>query len=184
MKSLVEIKAGSPHELHEWLSGVISMSRKSFIVIGHLLYDLKKDHVYQEAVGKGIETWEDYLAQPEISLRPAEANRLMQIYDRFVLQLKFDEETIASIPVKNMHYLLPIAKKTEDKDEIEALVYDAAALSCQDFKDRLFEKKKEDDPDLEDEHEYMIMKRRIATNTMYRMNEVTSDAIKQAFNLE
>jgi len=184
MPKLIEVQAGTPHELHELLSGVIGLSRKSFVVMGHLLFELKKDHVFQSAIGKGIETWEDYLSQPEISLRPAEANRLMQIYERFVLQLEFDEETIATIPVKNMHYLLPIAKKTDDRDEIEALIYDATNLSGQDFKDRLFEKKKEDNPELDDDHEYMIMKRRVATNAMYRMNEITSNAIKEAFNLD
>ncbi len=184
MDELVEL-TGSPHKLHEYLLHVVSISKKSFVVIGKCLYYLKKDGAYQDAVGKGADSWEDYLRQPEIGLAVGEASRLIQIYEQFILRLGYDEDTISDIPVKNMHYLLPLVKKLKDRDETDELVADATLLSQKDFKERIYDRKAESVGDgATRTFEYMIMRKTLETNTLDKVMDIDSDTIKMTFKLE
>lgn len=148
--------------------------------MGKLLRELKDGDKYKEAVGAGIDTWNDYLAQPEIGLSIGEANRLVQIYGEFVVRLGFDEEYVATIPLKSIHYLLPIVKSMDGEDDVDGLLEDARNLSQKDFKERLFEIKHEDK---ERTYEYLVMEKCIETGNMTKVHDVNSDLIKETFNL-
>jgi len=101
---------------------------------------------------------------------------LIQIYEQFVLRLGLSEEDVANIPVKNLHYLLPLVKESteETADDIRALVDDAKHLSQKDFKERLYESKHESQ---ERTYEYLIMKRCHETGILSRVHGVESTAI-------
>lgn len=170
----------SPLELHEKLLESISYTKKGFIIIGKLLYELKNDNTFALAIGAGIDSWRDYLSQPEIGLTIGEASRLIQIYEEFVLRLGLSEDIVASIPIKNLHYLLPIAKQAQTVEDMGGLVGDAQTLSQKDFKERLYEVKHYED---ERTYGYLVMKRCIETGVLSRVHDISSEMLKRTFNL-
>ena len=123
----------------------------------------------------------DYLAQPEVGLTKGEANRLVQIYEEFVVKFHYDEVYIANIPLKNLHYLLPIAKATKDESKITSLLNEAKHLSQKDFKERVYDIKTEDKG--ERTYEYLIMKKCKETGGMVKVHNIPSEEIKYRFNL-
>ncbi len=180
---LLTVDKATPDELHQMLVAVVSVSKKGFVAMGKILRELKKKEVYKKAVGQGIDTWSDYLKQPEIGLSAGEANRLIQIYDEFIVRLGYDEETIAQVPIKNMHYLLPMVKKMKSKEESDELIADATLLSQKDFKERMFDKRVEGG-DTTRTFEYLIMRRTVETGALDKVPGIESDTIKVMFNLE
>lgn len=181
MPNLVTANA-TPHELHNLLVSVVSFSKKSFVAMGKILRELREEDNFRQAIGSGVDSWDDYLKQPEIGLDSREANRLISIYEEFIIRLGYDEDTVANIPVKNIHYLLPLVKKFETKEEADELIADATFLSQKDFKRRLGDIKVEDGV-LTLTYEYMIMRRTNETATMDRVPGITSEMIVQMFNL-
>jgi len=179
---LVVLDNFDPHSLHKALVMVVSFSKRSFVTMGKILHELKENNKWHEAIG-GVESWEDYLKQPEIGLSSNEANRLIQIYYHFVLRLGYDEEKISNIPVKAIHYLLPLAKNAETQEDIDGLVEDAIVLSQHDFRERLHDVKSEKNPTLTKTFEYMVMRRTIETGAMEKVHGIDSDMIKEAFAL-
>ncbi len=145
--------------------------------MGKLLYELKQSSKFKLAIGKGIDTWDDYIAQPEIQLSKGEAERLSQIYEYFVIQYGISEEELSEVPIKSLHYLLPIAKKNEDKDDMKEMVLSASTLSQKDFKERIGELKYGDDRT----YEYLVMKRCIQTGTLTKVHDISSQDIKNSF---
>lgn len=173
----------SSHETHEQLKQIVQFSKKSFVAMGALLHQLYQDDGFLDAVGEGIDTWEQYLAQPEIGLSTKEASRLMQIYEVFVLRLDYDEDSVAKIPIKSLHYLLPIAKKAvEQKSDIsivDGLVHDATNLSQKDFRERIYDVKTEEQG--ERTYSYLVMKRCNETNTITKIPGIESEEILEVF---
>ncbi len=145
--------------------------------MGALLYFLKQDDNFKSAVGS-IDTWEDYLKQPEISLSTGEASRLEQIYEVFCLKFGYSVDRIAEVPVKNLHYLLPIAKTS---DNIDDLLNDAEHLSQKDFRERVFESKTTSEHRT---YEYILMQKTLETGNLKRVHGIDSQTLKDTFNLE
>jgi len=170
-----------PTTLHNKLLEVIQLSKQSFVAMGALLYELYNEERYLDAVGAGIDSWEDYLKQPEVGLTPKEANRLMQIYEVFVLQYGYPEDVLADISVKNMHYLLPVVKKFDGThaEEVDALVQDAAHLTQTDFRERIYDVKTEETG--ERTYVYLVMQRCVETGTLKRVPGIDSDEILEVF---
>lgn len=168
----------NPFELHEQLVGVINYSKKSFVLVGKLLHELKEKGSYKKAVGSGIDTWDDYISQPEINLSRSEAERLIQIYEQFVLIRGISEERLAEVPIKNLHYLLPIAKR--DGADVGELLDAAATLNQRDFKERVGEIKHGEDL----HYEFVIFKKCVETGAMKKVHDISSDDIKEHFGLQ
>lgn len=177
------IEKADPHELHTLLVTVVSVSKKGFVAMGKILRELKKGDVYKKSVGAGVDTWETYLRQPEIGLATGEANRLIQIYEEMVLRLGYDEDTVADIPIKNAHYLLPLIKNLKTKDEADELVADATLLSQKDFRSRIVDKKI-DEGETVLTYSYLLMKKTNETGTMERIMDIDSDTLKATLNLD
>lgn len=167
----------SVRENHENLVNTIRNAKINFVQIGALLYFLKQDDNFKLAVGS-IDTWEEYLRQPEISLSSGEASRLEQIYSVFCEKFGYSVDRIAAVPIKNLHYLLPIAKESKD---IEDLLNDAEHLSQKDFRERVFEAKNTDDTRT---YEYILMQKTIETGNLKKVHGIDSQKLKETFNLE
>jgi hypothetical protein len=171
-----------PFELHEQLVKTIGFSKQSFLVIGKLLHELKKKDLYKEAIGAGMEKWDDYLSQPEIGMTRGEANRLEQIYNEFVVIYDFPEQEIAEVPLKSLHYILPIAKQGYvDREEIEEMLEEARTLTQKDFRERMYERKNDTD---ERTYTYVVMKKCDQTGSLSKVWGVSSDEIKEKLNVE
>ncbi len=181
---MTEVQVAEAHALHLMLVNVVSLSKRGFVAMGKILRELREKDKFQMAIGNGIDTWEEYLRQPEIGLSAGEANRLIQIYEEMVLRLGYSEETVANIPVKNAYYLLPLVKEMETKEEADELVADATLLSQKDFRDRLWDRKVENEGAFIKNFEYLLMRKTVETGTMERVHGITSEVIRETFNLE
>lgn len=150
--------------------------------MGKILSHLKEEDGYKLAVGDGVETWEGFLKQPEIGLSKNEATRLIHIYDELVVRLGYSEDTVSDIPLKNIHYLLPIAKKANHKEEIDELLADATLLSQKDFKERLMDKRIEAGEPTRT-YEFLVMAKTLETGTMEKVPGFASETLKEILNL-
>jgi len=166
--------SSNSYSLHTQLVGLIDNSKRSFVAKGKLLHGLKTSGNFRDAVGDGIDTWDDYISQPEINLSRGEADRLIQIYETFVLRFEISEEELSEVPIKNLHYLLPLAKKSYDMDAMQEMVESAKTLSQKDFKLRVGEIKY----DGKVTYEYLVMRRCIETGSLTKVWGISSDEIK------
>jgi hypothetical protein len=174
-------QAEQAHKLYSKLVETLGIAKTSFVLVGSLLHQLHKNNLFKKAVGEGIDTWEDFIALPEVSLTRGEAQRLQQIYEQFVLKFGYSEEEVAQIPIKNLHYLLPIAKdKRETDDEFSELVEDAKSLTQKEFRENVQDYKF---PDQELTYEFLVMEKCVETGNMKKVHGITSDLIKEKFNL-
>ena len=69
----------SPLEDHQLLLKMVHHAKINFVQMGAVLKYLKEGDNFKLTTG-GIDTWEEYVRQPEISLSNGESNRLIQIY--------------------------------------------------------------------------------------------------------
>lgn len=176
----------SPFETHTELIQNVFDSKKSFVAMGQLLSKLKRQDNFKEAVGEGIDTWIDYISQPEIALSKSEADRLIQIYEVLVEKFGYDAEYISNIPIKNLHYLLPRIKDLEqgnqdDTDSLASLLDDAKVLSQKDFKERFYEI---DHHYTQKTYTYLVMKKCNETGSLTKVHGIESQVIKDSLGIQ
>lgn len=171
----------NPGNLHKELLDIIRISKKSKIVLGSILADLKANDNFKDAVGMGADTWPDYLRQPEIALSPHEASAMIKLYEELCVRLGYDVATASEIPNKNLQYLLPLIKNLEPGDEVDELIADATLLSQKDFKEKLWDKRKGTSGVRR--FEYFIMRKTLDTNTLDRVHDIDSDTLISDYNL-
>jgi hypothetical protein len=136
--------------------------------MGKILWQLKANDTYQKAIGQGIETWVDFLKQPEIGLEVREANRAMELYGTFVLKYGFSIEELSEAKTKSLHYLLPVAKSgSVNEQRIRELVESAKHLSQNQFRDSLYDAKTDDQG--ERTYQFVVMRRCVETGTLQRV---------------
>ena len=178
-ESLVKRAEDASRSYHE-LVETLSSARARVVYGGKLLYQLKYQNTYKAALGEGIDTWADFLKLPEVGLSKGEAQRMMDIYEVFVKELGYSQSVIAEIPVKSLHYILPVAKEG-DKEKVDELLEDARVLTQSDFKERLFDVK---NPEGERTYEYIVMKRCKETGNMRKVHNLPTADIENAFGLQ
>lgn len=168
----------NPHQLYTSLVAKTSVMNYNFISLGKTLRDLKEGDRFKEAVGD-TDTWQHFVKQPEIGLTVGEANKLIDLYTAFVLELGYSEEQLSSISLKNLKVLLPLVK--QGVQNLEELMEQARTLSDKDFKDALIETK-EGLEEVPRTYKYVVMKVCNETKNMSKVHEIT-DEVKQQLNL-
>jgi hypothetical protein len=155
--------------MHEELLQKIQEHRLLTLQIGSLLSGLKHDDNFENETG--VDSWYDYISQPEIGLSNAEANKLMLVDNIFK---DVDVVQLVNIPFKN---LLVIAKTDKPTEHLT----DAEVLSHKDLKERLYEKKTEDT--INRTYKYMVMKKCVETGNLSKVHDIESETIEETFNL-
>lgn len=152
-------------------------SRKLDVVRGKILWALRENDRYLEAFGEGVDTWEEFLRSPEIGLTPSEANRMMQMYEWYVLKYEYTEDELAKVPLKSLHYLLPRIKSGEvSTEEVPELMASAKELTFHQFKELVY-----DHNGQERNYSLCLMKRCDQTGNLYKVPNVTHEQLKHAF---
>ena len=119
--------------------------KRHLLLMGGALADAKES--YQELVGDGIDTWHDFLAQPEIGMTVREANGLIKLYEWAGLQ---------SVPFQDMN--LSAAKFAANKGlDISGVEDDITSLSLKDFKERHYDNSVQQD-NAPRTYKYVLMK--------------------------
>lgn len=113
------------------------------IAVGRLLKYAKENSVWMLEIGAGIDTWYEFLAQPEIGIPPTEANFLIDLGE--MADTASDGE-VSRIPTATAKYM------SKHKG---GSVMDAQLLTTKDYKKKYFEDKK---PGAIPSFRYMVMK--------------------------
>lgn len=106
------------------LVDILQHYKESLSTVGGALRDAKLN--YRDMVGEGINTWVDFISQPEIGLTAREATSLIQLHNL---------ETDSGIPISTLNLATAkfVASKGIYKPE---LIEDMRFLSLSDFKER------------------------------------------------
>lgn len=157
----------TPHDTYETLVSCGTEAKANYIAMGKLLMELRVNNKWKEAIGDGITTWSAFLKQPEIGLSVGEADKLMKIYNRLA------DYDVNEISLVNLKRLVDVEHITED------IVDQARTLSDKDFKEVLAENENIS----ERTYVYMVMKRCKETGNMTKVHDLSSEVIKDTFNL-
>lgn len=162
----------SVRDLHLDLLELVVENRKVLFTIGDLLLRLRQGEKYLKAVGSGVDSWSDYLSQPEIGMSVAEANNLINVY-KLVCTYPIPEEDYLQIPLATLKEM--VRQDTQSEELIET----AKNLSTRDFKDRYFEATHDEEPSKD--FVYMIMKRSLDTGNLKKVHGIESTDILNVF---
>lgn len=169
-------RASKAHELYQDLVKTRELSRLAGVKMGELLYQLRNNESYREAVGET--SWDDFLKLPEIGIDKREANRSISIYEELVIKRGFTTAAIAEVPVKALHYVLPLARDAAVSDEeIRGHLDDAQNLSQAAFREALHDNRGDTRT-----YEFVLMRRRKETNNLKKVQDVTEEQILSAFS--
>ena len=157
----------TPYETYQDLIAYGNTAKFSYVGMGKLLMELRVNNKWKEAIGDGITTWSAFLKQPEIGLSVGEADKLMKIYNRL------SDYDVNEISLVNLKRLVDVEHLTED------IVDQARTLSDKDFKEVLAENENIS----ERTYVYMVMKRCKETGNMTKVHDLSSEVIKDTFNL-
>lgn len=172
-------RASEAHKDYQKLLEVLKLGRLAGALLGQQLYLLKANNAFREAVGDGVDTWEDFLKMPEIKLDVRESNRAMEIYEEFCIKRGYSTEMLAEAGTKTLHYLLPMVKKNElDKGELDGLLKDGAELPQKSFRERLHDVKH---PGGTKTYRFELFRRCVETNTLQKVHDIDSDIILNRF---
>ena len=153
MNSVSKTYAANSFCFQDVLKGVEEYKRYSFLM-GRMLQEAKL--VYKDLVGEGINSWSDFLAQPEIGMSVREANSLIKLVEL---------TQGLGVPLNDLN--LATARFCANKGILEPdLVDDMKVLSIKDWKERHHEEKTDNAPQT---YEYMVMKRSKETGNLSRV---------------
>lgn len=118
----------------------IQEHRLRLVELGGMLKEAKESEIWKDEIGEGIDTWYDFVAQPEIGFTVTEADMLISMYELDIIA----PDKVQFIPTNTLKYLI---KKGGDID-------DAMVLTTKDFKKKYFDSKRRGT----ETFKYMIMK--------------------------
>lgn len=148
---------------------------------GELLYSLRRNGAYREVVGEGIDSWVDFLAQPELKLTRAVADKLIEIYE-FIVKNDIFVNYLSDLPWQSMHKIVRAVKKDNlPREKWEEMINAGKFLSEKDFKHAFFDIQK---PDTDKTYKYIVMKKCNETGSLEKVHEVENKDIIKAFNLK
>jgi hypothetical protein len=169
-------EATQARELHLEVETLVRSQARSDMRLAEKLFFLKKHNLYKKAIGEGINTWVDYLKQPEVNISLHKANKLIKIYQHFDM-LGYKMEEIESVP---LHALAHVAEKgAVDVQQIDELLEDAKVLSQTDFKEKYHDTVESGART----YTYLIMKKCVETGSLEKVHNISSEKIVEAFNL-
>lgn len=174
----IQTEAVQARELHNEIEGLVRLQVSSDIHLASKLYEIKETGLYKKAVGEGINTWVDYLRQPEINITPHRANKLVKMYEHFVVGLGYEIDVLDGVPLYALSYIAD--KGFNDVDAIDDLFDDARHLTEKDFK----EKYHDEVDGGQRTYTFLIMKKCVETGSMEKVHNIKSEDIISAFNLQ
>ena len=150
----------------------------SKLALGMALRDAKRNDNWRQMVGEGIDKWDDFLKQPELSISRLEAERLIKmadLHDYMIDNLNISGNDIVQIPYSNWKKLVELPRENIVVD----VVNQAISLTPQDFKEVLVENTGEQSRT----YKYMVMRKCLETGNMTKLHGIESDTIKETFNI-
>lgn len=154
-----------------FLVGQIVAYKGMLLQLGEMLASIKEG-AYKEMVGEGVNTWSDFLAQPEIGLSVREANALIRLADWV---------DAMDVPLERLN--LATANFAASKGILERdLVEDMSVLSLKDFKERHYDHVTQDSGPRT--YTYLLMKKCNETGNMTKVHDVDEEQLVEKLGLQ
>jgi len=126
----------------EKLQFAIRKQAELYLVIGEILKRIRDEKLYSYLGEGGYDTFQHFLNNAEIGLRPSTAYLYIRIYEYYIQQLSMTHEQIIQIPINRLMRLLPTLK-TKPDNESKEIVQNISQLTNYDFDEEIKEKKME-----------------------------------------
>lgn len=153
-----------------FLKDQVTLYKTVLLQLGEMLGSIK-DGAYRELVGEGINTWSDFLAQPEIGLSVREANALVRLADWV---------DAMDVPLEQLN--LATANFAASKGILERdLLEDIKVLSLKDFKERHYDHVTNDSGPRT--YTYLLMKKCNETGNMTKVHDVDEEQLVEKLGL-
>lgn len=127
-------------ELYNQLRNSIVTQAFLFIDIGKKLKDIRDDKLYKYLGEGGYSTFQHFLANPEIGLRPSTSYLYIRLYEYYIEQLQISREQLMEIPINRLMRLLPSLKEMDD-DKARETITDLGQLTSYDYDIEVVERK-------------------------------------------
>ncbi len=130
-------------EAFDLYNRVIFLKRKQSelaLELGYTLKRIKEKKLYLYMGEGGFSSFEQFLANPEISINYNTAFAYIRVYEYFIEQLKLPKEQLLNIPFNRLHQLTGKIKNLPKEEQIE-WVEKAKHLGRLDFEKELEEAK-------------------------------------------
>lgn len=150
---------------YQELVELCKISRVVALELGCILKRCRNEEVWTTDIGIGIDTWYDFLAQPEIGLSTREANALIETWE-YAVQNSIDDGSVSQTNLKIL-----AAKNTSDQQVIN----DAKVLTPKDFKERYYERSHGDNAPKT--YTYMVMRRCKETGNLEKVHGVEHETV-------
>ena len=124
-------RAENAHQLHQNIVDTKKDLTGNFLRLAYLLKVANSNKVHKKL---GYDTWEQYLATPEISVSVSMASRLINIWDEFVVKYKIKSDELLGIDLSKLTEILPVIKKLDKKEEVKDWLEKAKQLGILDLK--------------------------------------------------
>lgn len=167
--------AGVAREIHNNLLVVNQIGKGQDWALAKQLYALRRFDLWRFAVG-GYDSWEDYLKQPELGISRHKADKLIRIYEYFIVSKKYDLENLKDVPWYALDF---ISKKNTPADKVMELLLDAKHLTPKDFKETYFDITNGGDRT----YSYVLMKKCDQTGSLEKVHELDSETIRTKLGL-
>jgi len=119
-------------EMYQTLRQSVVTQAFLFIDIGKKLKDIRDDKLYKYLGEGGYSTFQHFLANPELGLRPSTSYLYIRLYEYYIEQLQITREQLIEIPINRLMRLLPSLKEMPD-DEARETITDLGQLTSYDY---------------------------------------------------
>ena len=111
-----------------------------YLELGFTLKKIKDGKLYKYLGDGGFDSWQLFLANPEINIRYQTAEVYIKVYEYFIEELKMPRAEVIAMPLGKLNMMKSTLEKMPDDKERLEFIEKAKLLSYSDFKKELREK--------------------------------------------
>lgn len=124
-------KAEDAYQVHQNIVVAKRNLTGSFLRLAYLLKIANDNKIHKRL---GYETWEQYLATPEVSVSVSTASRLINIWKEFILKYHIETAELTRIDLSKLYEVLPVVRGLKSKKEVKDWLTKAKELGIQDLR--------------------------------------------------
>lgn len=106
-------------EIHQEIIALKNTAAGAFVLIGQRLNEIKEKNLYHFLGEGGYDTFESYLASPELQFDRRKAYYLIQIYKTFCEEFGINPDELSKIYWTTLRQILPVVNKENCSEWLE-----------------------------------------------------------------
>jgi len=118
-KIILQQNSKKAFQIHQEIIELKNTAAGAFVLIGQRLNEIKEKNLYHFLGEGGYETFESYLASPELQFDRRKAYYLIQIYKTFCEEFGIDQNELSKIYWTTLRQILPVVNKENCSEWLE-----------------------------------------------------------------